>query len=565
MPSLPQFLPSFSNKTCPAWLLTLIVSAYLLLAFNSSLFSTVYVLHGDGGMKGLIYLASLFVLLLSAFTLLLNTVTVPIATKPLLIFLVISSSFAAYFMQSYNILIDTTMIQNSVETDIHESLELFNIKLVLYVLALGVLPSWLIIKCRIVYGTPLQFVLTKLVSSVVCIVLMSVVALLFYQDYASLFRNNRYIRDLIVPVNYLHAGHKYAVQQLPHKQPNFKHIGEDAQRNSLSSNSAKKPVVTVVIVGETARSANFSLFGYNRLTTPLLAQQNILAFNNVSACGTSTAVSLPCMFSRQNRTQYKRIESINSDNVLDIAQRAGLHVIWLDNNSGCKGVCTRIESQTLPPSTDTSLCNNGECYDMLLVKQLAHVIENNSDDMLLVLHQKGSHGPAYFLRTPEAFHQFKPLCHTNQLQECTREEITNAYDNTILYTDYVVNTIIELLKSQAYRLDTSMVYISDHGESLGENNLYLHGLPYVIAPSEQTHVPLIMWLSQGYSQRFGIDTDCLSQHQSNAYSHDNVFDSLLGLLNIITHAYKPSQDILNGCKQSNTQPLHHLQTASNNR
>jgi lipid A ethanolaminephosphotransferase len=168
---------------------------------------------------------------------------------------------------------------------------------------------------------------------------------------------------------------------------------------------------------------------------------------------------------------------------------------------------------------------------------------------VIVLHQKGSHGPAYFQRIPAEFRKFSPVCHTSQLQECSRSEIINAYDNSILYTDYVLSRLIDFLRQHEEDYDASLIYVSDHGESLGEKGIYLHGMPYMIAPDEQKHVPLLFWMSDGFASRFGVDRDCLLATAGDEFSHDNLFHSLLGLLDIHTGVYAPGQDMFRGCSR----------------
>lgn len=532
---------------CPSWLLTLLVSAYLVIMFNDAFFSTVQELHGIAGLQGMLYMASLFIFLLVIINFFLTLLAIPWVLKPTVILLLISASAASYFMQTYNIMIDKTMIQNLMATDIKESKELLNFNLVIYITLTGLLPALLVSRITVNYGSPLRFVLSKLVTTTATIVVIGLIATFFYQDYASLFRNHKYVRDLAVPVNYIHALQSYAKQLLPENKPVFQTIGLDSHLGDSWKATSDKKVVSIVIVGETARSANFSLYGYPRETTPNLAKEDVISFSHVASCGTATAVSLPCMFSRLDRSNFDNMQAEYSENLLDVMQRAGLRVVWRDNNSGCKDVCDRVESETVDRSDDSASCSEDGCFDMMLLNHLEQTIAASDKDVVIVMHQLGSHGPAYFLRTPPAFQKFKPFCHTNQLQECSQQEITNAYDNTILYTDYFISRVIEFLKSHSDQFDASMVYVSDHGESLGENNLYLHGLPYMLAPDQQTHVPLIMWMGDSFAQRFSINKDCLKNKSQDNFTHDNLFDSLLGMLDVKTSVYHPQQDIFNSC------------------
>ncbi len=178
------------------------------------------------------------------------------------------------------------------------------------------------------------------------------------------------------------------------------------------------------------------------------------------------------------------------------------------------------------------------------------MIENQQGDRVIILHKKGNHGPTYSQRYPKEFEKFTPVCKTNQLVSCTQEEIVNAYDNAILYTDYFLDKSINFLKKNSEQFNTALVYISDHGESLGENNLYLHGLPYMIAPDYQKKVPFMLWLSRGYEKTHGINKECVASKSAKALSHDNLFSSMLGMLSIDTKVHDKQLDIFSSCKST---------------
>ncbi len=233
---------------------------------------------------------------------------------------------------------------------------------------------------------------------------------------------------------------------------------------------------------------------------------------------------------------------------MDVLQRAGVKVRWRENNSGCKGVCDRVSYEDLSNLKIPGLCSDGECYDEILLHGLQDRIDKLEDDAVIVLHMHGSHGPAYYKRYPPAFEFFKPVCDTVQLDQCTREGIVNAYDNTLRYTDHVLSLTIDLLRSNARRFDTAMLYVSDHGESLGESGLYLHGIPYALAPREQTQVPMLLWLSEELSEHQGIDVACLRARRHDLLSHDYLFHSILGLSSVSTAIYRPERDLFRPCR-----------------
>jgi lipid A ethanolaminephosphotransferase len=234
------------------------------------------------------------------------------------------------------------------------------------------------------------------------------------------------------------------------------------------------------------------------------------------------------------REKYTQEEAAQEENLLDVLSRAGFSILWRDNNSSSKGVAARLKEENI-----RHLDQNDEA----LLTGLDNYIKSLKHDAVIVLHQLGSHGPAYHKRYPEEFNKFKPGCNTNEIQSCKKSDLVNTYDNTILYTDYILTKIIETLENNT-QLNTAMIYISDHGESLGEYGIYLHGTPYLIAPKEQTHIPWIMWLSDSFSQEFGVDVNSLRvKAETGKYSHDNFFHSVLGLLDIKTHEYDESLDI----------------------
>ena len=387
-----------------------------------------------------------------------------------------------------------------------------------------------------------------LVMLVAVVLLILLVAALFYKDYASLFRNNKELVKSLSPSNSIVASWSWYSHQRSANLPLIR-IGEDAHRNPLMQNGKRKNL-TILIVGETSRAENFSLNGYPRETNPRLAKDNVVYFPNTASCGTATAVSVPCMFSDMPREHYKEELAQHQEGVLDIIQRAGINVLWNDNDGGCKGVCDRVPHQNVTALNLPGQCINGECYDEVLFHGLEDYINNLQGDGVIVLHTIGSHGPTYYNRYPPQFRKFTPTCDTNEIQTCTQEQLVNTYDNTLVYVDYIVDKAINLLKEHQDKFTTSLVYLSDHGESLGENGIYLHGLPYAIAPDSQKQVPMLLWLSEDYQKRYQVDRNCLQkQAQTQHYSQDNLFSTLLGLTGVETKYYQAADDILQTCRR----------------
>jgi len=487
----------------------------------------------------------LLIILLTVF--LLQIFRFKYVTKPVLIFVLIASAFASYFMNNYGIMIDTSMIHNVLETDSSETGDLLTMGMLFHVLVFGILPAAVIYKTRIVYLSPVRQLARNSAFALLTLVAISGNILLFSSDYASFFRNHHHVRYLVNPINYIYSIGKVSALALKDQNTTPIPIGLDAHRAKIVAHSNRQSLI-VMVVGETARAMNFSLNGYQRITNPVLANEDIINFSNFYSCGTSTHVSLPCMFSKFDREHYDEELAKRYEKLPDVLQHAGIEVLWRDNNSGCKGVCKNVPRENMAHLHLDDLCTDSECYDETMLVNLRKIVQSKDGDIVIILHQKGSHGPAYYLRHPKQFQVFTPECTSNELTNCQPHEIINAYDNTILYTDHFLGKVISLLKAESGRLDTAMLYVSDHGESLGEHNVYLHGLPYMIAPEEQKHVPFIAWLSDDFLKNNHLDKTCLQQQASKPYSHDNLFHSVLGLTHVSTSIYDPTQDIFNSCQ-----------------
>lgn len=537
----------FKIKPLRAEWVTLLASLYLLIAFNSVLWQHLSSVV-EPGISGMLLRLAFAVLIFCAFNLILTLVAFRGVLKPVLVMLLLLGAGAAYFMNQYGVLIDVGMLRNTAETNATEVRDLLSFKLGVYIVLLGFVPSLLLYKTPINYRVWYRELFGKLVASVACIALLGVVALLNYQGLASLFRNHHEIRLMLVPSNVVGASIGYVGERIGTAAKPFAKIGEDAQRDPAWQQHARKSL-TVLVVGESARAQNFGLLGYSRDTTPQLSKEaGLIAFSDVHSCGTETAVSVPCMFSGFTRKDYQASKAKNQEGLLDVLQRAGLSVRWRDNQSGCKGTCDRVQFEDVSNAKDSALCTNSECHDEILLQGLASMIDNLQQDTVLVLHQMGSHGPEYFKRYPMEYERFTPVCPSNALNQCSEQSIINAYDNTLVYTDHVLASLIDILRSKQDKVDTAMLYLSDHGESLGEYNLFLHGTPYMLAPEQQKHVPMLAWFSDSYRQDFAVDTDCLNKVRDEPLSQDNLFHSMLGLLQVRTGLYDQQLDLFASCR-----------------
>ncbi|RUR19297.1 phosphoethanolamine--lipid A transferase [Legionella sp. km535] len=488
------------------------------------------------------FLISTFFLIFAANTLIFSFLCIRRLTKPVLVVFVLFAAIAAYYMDTFDVIIDRIMIQNIVMTDAKEASDLITLKLGLYVSFLGLVPVLLIyrykrtaIPWRRAIGERLVFIFLLLLVAISQLILFS-------KYYASFSREHKIVRYYINPLSLINAMWGYASSKLQDQAPKIiTSLGSDA--HVVRSGNERRLII--LVVGETARWDHFSLNGYSKQTNPLLSQEQSVSFKRVTSCGTSTGVAVPCMFSPFERAAYSEKKFNASENLLDVLAHAGVTVLWRENNSDSKGVAVRphhvVYQDYKDPSRNT-VCDT-ECRDEgMLIGLQEFIDQHTTGDIAIILHQMGSHGPAYYKRYPSRFEQFKPACKKNLLEQCSLEEIANAYDNTILYTDYFLSKAIGLLKENTKHFETALFYISDHGESLGEFGVYLHGMPYLIAPEAQTHVGAILWLSDNFSQGRMKELKAYADH---AFSQDNLFHTILGMFQIRTKEYKAELDILN--------------------
>ena len=542
----------------PSWLIIL-TSIWLATLGNLALWRELISLPEMNDLRALWFGGSFAILIAALSVILLSALCWRWTLKPILSIFLIAAALGGYFMLSYGVVIDNTMMVNVMQTDLRESRDLTSWKLLLTVLGFAILPMVWLWRVQVKRISVLGQIAHNILLLAAAAALSVLAVLPIYQDFASTMRNNIQLRFLVNPLNSFYALGQLAYKPFQMDDSILTPLGRDAKVGPSYAGQPKVPLL-VLVVGETARSGNFGINGYARETTPelLKLQKNsdksgeLISFSNVWSCGTSTATALPCMFSHLGKSDYEDSQQ-NFENLIDIIQHAGLAMVWLENQSGCKGLCDRVPSISTGRQNNPEFCSTGECFDEVMLHKLTEQLatqpfERIEKGIVVVLHQMGSHGPAYYKRTPEAFKKFQPECTTNTLQDCSRAQVVNAYDNTIRYTDHFLNEVIKFLKDKEPHAQTAMIYVADHGESLGENNIYLHGLPYAIAPDVQKRVPWISWLSNDFSQRSGIKQGCLEQQKNKRLSHDNYFHSVLGLLDIQTSVYQPELDVYAGCK-----------------
>jgi lipid A ethanolaminephosphotransferase len=520
--------------------LIVFTALFFVLFDNVTFFQNVANVYLLSSFENIAFVLSLGVILFAFTVLLFTLLSSKYTTKPFLITAVIVSSFTNYFMNTYHVVIDDSMIRNAMQTDMHESMDLFTIKQLAYLLILGILPALLIYKTKIEYGSLKSEIMLKIKTIALSILVIILILFSFNKFYTSFFREHKPLRYYTNPAYWIYSTGNYIAKTLNSGPVDLCKVGEDCK--IIEDENEPKELI-ILVVGEAARADRFSLNGYEKETNPLLAKEDIINFSNMHSCGTSTADSVPCMFSLFGRANYSYKKGIKTENILDVLMHNDhLEILWRDNNSDSKGVALRVPYEDYKSPANNTICDE-ECRDEGMLVGLDKYIEaHKNKDILIVLHQMGNHGPAYYKRYPKEFEKFTPTCKTNQLEKCTQEEIGNAYDNAILYTDYFLSKVVNFLKPYSKTHETAMIYMSDHGESLGENGLYLHGMPYFMAPETQTHIGAMMWF--GDEMKKDIDTAKLKSYSDKAFSHDNLFHTIIGLFEVETKIYDKDMDML---------------------
>lgn len=460
------------------------------------------------------------------------------------------AAVAHYYSATYGILFDTGMLRNVLATDAQETLELITTDLIVSICLFSALPIALIIVFPI---QPLPWYRRAISKALTMLVLIGVTVVCLtanYKTFSAEMRNQREIRHLIVPISPLVSLARVLGSRTAEVSVQKRPLDLNAVRK-LSVGGDARPRLTVVVVGETVRAQNWGLSGYSRQTTPHLSQLSrteLFNFSYAQACGTSTEVSVPCMFSVFGLEKYDERKIRQTESVLSLLQRLGVMTSWIDNQSGCKGACDGVPTFTAGSSGIAIIrSESGGVLDENLIGALRNTISPTPVDQVIVLHMIGNHGPAYSDRYPEDYAKFLPECKDKSLANCDQSSITNSYDNAILYADYVLSRLIEQLKALPDR-DVALTYVSDHGESLGEGGLYLHGLPRFIAPEEQLRVPFFFWIPAATQRSLRVQTDCLTKTASTFTTHDLLAHTLLGFYDVRTSEYRDAHDFLWGCR-----------------
>lgn len=522
--------------------LNLIVSTYLLALCNGTFWGHLLRIFEGRMLLGVVFAGAIWALMVLVMSLL----AVRHAQKPVLVALLLIAGISSYYVDKLGAVVDRDMIQNAMTTTFAESKHLITADFLTHVALWGGVPSLLVIWVRLRRSSVLRGLGIWVATTVGSAVL--VVGLLFmgFQTFASVLRENKELLSSVQPLAPLAGAARYAKMMLKSAHVVVQTTGPDAAPGPFLA-EAGKPVLMVIVAGETGRAANWSLDGYARETNPELATHDILFYADATSCGTATATSLPCMFSPLTKDEYSYQGGLETENLLDVLKRAGFQVEWWDNNTGDKDIAARVASRAMHAEDGPEFCDP-ECTDEVFQKQLGKKAATITQNTVIVLHQIGSHGPSYWLRYPADREMFSPACKTPQLADCSSDEIVNAYDNTIAFTDHVLAVAIDRLEAEG-RVIPALFYVSDHGESLGEDGVYLHGAPYFMAPPEQTEVPMVIWMSARFRDSLGLDQTCMARASGGAVSHDNVFSTVLGLLDVTTTARDPKLDLAGACRK----------------
>ncbi len=532
-PTKKSYLNSIFNHEINLNFSIIIVALYLVATANFGFFAQVLSIYSFSTNIG--FIISITGLLFGLMWLLIQLLCYPPIAKPVLIAMVMIAAICSYFTDAYGTIFDTNMLINSMQTDQGEAMGLMSLSFFIRVFLLGVIPAVIIAKIRI-KKVPLRRALwQKALTLTSSIALIAVCLLPFGDQYATFFRQHKIVRSYANPITPIYSVIKLGtdyVEELRRPDTLILHATDAKRITPTAGTSEAKPKLMVFVVGETVRADHIGLNGYKRDTMPLLASQpDIYSFKNATSCGTSTAYSVPCMFSYSNREDYDNNTADYNENVLDTLNKQGVNVIWRDNNSSSKGVADRVTFEDYKTADVNPNCDE-ECRDIGMLDGFDALVKSDTPakDTLILLHQMGNHGPAYYKRYPKEFETFKPVCMTNELSKCDDQSVINGYDNAIRYTDYFLNNVINTLKRYEQDYDVVMVYISDHGESLGENNIYLHGMPYAIAPDAQKQVPVIIWSPTSNN----IDKSSLVSMIDKPVSHDFITPTLLNFFGITT-------------------------------
>ncbi len=543
-------VPGAGKPGLSTWLLLLLISLFWVASANQPFFGAALAERKFAAPSTWLFIAALGLGLTALNFGLLNLVgmiTGRRLLKPVIAALLLFTALASHYMQQFGVYLDATMLRNVLHTQPGEAVELLSWPLVWHLALYAGLPILLLARWKAPESTWRRGFAARLSGLLAAVVVLALATMAVFQPLASWMRNHKEVRYLITPANLAWSVPRVLINDTRGAIVARKPIGMDAMAGPIMQ-AQTKPRLLVIVVGETARAANWGLSGYARQTTPELARLGVINFSQVDSCGTNTETSVPCMFAPVGRRNYDEDTIRGQQSLLHVLNRAGVDVSWRDNQTGCKGVCEGLPSETVRQLNPPGICDGDNCLDSGLLAGLDARLAELHGSNVQVLHMLGSHGPAYHRRYPKEFARFQPACNADDLASCSQQEVVNAYDNSLLYTDHVVASLIKTLQAHAATIESAVIYVSDHGESLGESGLYLHGVPYSIAPDVQTRVPMVMWFSDGFAKTDGLDLACLAQRAKAPAGHDNLFHTVVGLLGVQTSLYEAAWDLGSACR-----------------
>lgn len=492
----------------------LIISFITFLLFHFPFFKFVFSTLDSTSLGGITIIINLMIIMLTlnAFVFYFMFFLPKFIGKFLLVLFFNINAIAIYFINTYSVIIDKTMISNILNTNYEESSSFFSFGLIIYLLFLGVIPSIFIVRVKIINESFKKKLTTFLLT------LIFIVSLVFANSSNWLWidKHSTKLGALAMPWSYVINTSRFYI-----------HKSQENKKEILLPDATIKDTeksIAVLVIGESARSENFSLYGYKKNTNPLLSKiKNVYSFKATS-CATYTTAGIKCILEHENTSKLYEI-------LPNYLYRNNVEVIWRTTNWGEPPI--HIKNYLNRHDIEKKYGGGYSNYDEILLNGLQEqILVSKNNKILIVLHTTTSHGPTYNKKYPPQFEKFKPVCNSVELGKCTTEELVNAYDNTIVYTDYILSNLIESLK-QLDEYKSTMLYVSDHGESLGENNLYMHGLPVSIAPKEQLDIPFIVWLSDDYKK--------IKSHEELSQNH--VFHSVLNFLAIESPIYDENMSI----------------------
>ena len=492
-------------------LISAVLSLYTLLAYHYPVFKVI-VENLEGGFNGVIITVGFAVLMLATNFFFYNLLLYLTRTvgKWITAFTLIGDAIMLYFVNTYDVLVTDSMMGNVFNTRYSEASGYFSLSAVLYVVLLGILPAVLLILQQIDYKNLKRFG----INTGIALATMVAMVVVNINNFTWIDRHATKLGSLLMPWSYTVNTIRY------HNAERKRNQKEILLPDATIANNDKE--VVVLLIGESARRQNFSLYGYDKKTNPLLENQDVTALTAKSAATYTTAGVKAIVDHKPTDKLYEILPNY--------LYRAGVDVVWRTANWGEPPV--HIEKYQKVADLKAAYPDADERYDGILTVGLKEVVESSTaDKVLIILHTSTSHGPTYFSKYPSEFERFTPVCTTVEMAKAVPEELINAYDNTILYTDYLVNEVIESMKCLTdYR--SCVIFISDHGESLGENNLYMHGVPMAMAPKEQVEIPFIVWTSDN-SKIKAID-------EAGQY---HIFHSTMDFLSIESPVYDSQMSI----------------------